>query len=213
MTTTGTVNEYPVPTANSQPSYMAYGSDNAAYVSEQQVNKVGRIGFPVACTASVALAAGSATATITAYDATGGAGGSGNKLSTETLPVTIAANATNIVNFALNGIVKSLVLTPTATPPGCASSGSIPIVSASPRRSLERHHRPGQLQRCFRKPAHVQPDDHRLIGPFHVHERRHYLTGDSTYVELEQRLYQQPDHFGNRQRRHDCRYDQLVPGI
>ncbi len=127
VTPAGAVQEFAVPTASAAASYIAYGSDNATYYSEQQVNKIGRLSFPVACTATLALPTGSATATVTAYDATGGASGSGNKLSIQMLPVTVTANTTNTVNFVLNGVVKSLVISNAASSNPCASSGSVPL--------------------------------------------------------------------------------------
>ena len=60
---------------------------------------------------------GSTTVTVTGYSALGGAGGTGQPLETQSLPVTIAANTTNKLAFALGGIVASAKLA--ATPPFC----------------------------------------------------------------------------------------------
>jgi streptogramin lyase len=128
VTTSGTVNEFPVPTAGSLPYAVAFGSDGV-YFTESNANQVGRINFPLTCTATAAVPPGTVSATVTAYDATGGAAGSGNKLSIQTLPVSVPANSTTTINIVLNGIVKSLVLSAGAVPPGCASTGSIPILA------------------------------------------------------------------------------------
>jgi hypothetical protein len=64
---------------------------------------------------------------VTAYDAAGGAAGSGHVLSTQTTPVTVTANTTTTVNFVLNGVVKSLIVSNGTLPNTCASSGSVPL--------------------------------------------------------------------------------------
>jgi hypothetical protein len=65
--------------------------------------------------------------TITAYDATGGAAGSGHALSTETLPVTIQANTTTVVNFVLNGIVDAATILRGTPSAGCSAAGTYPL--------------------------------------------------------------------------------------
>jgi virginiamycin B lyase len=126
VTTTGTINEYTIPHAATNPYDVAAGSDGI-YFSEQNANIIGRLNFPVSCTATASLPAGSATVTVTAYDAAGGAAGSGHVLSTQTTPVTVTANTTTTVNFVLNGVVKSLIVSNGTLPNTCASSGSVPL--------------------------------------------------------------------------------------
>ena len=127
ITTTGTINEYTIPTANTAVYDVVAGSDGI-YFSEQNANKVGRYNFPVACSATASVPTGTATATVTAYDATGGAAGSGNVLSTQTVAVTVTPNTTSTVNFVLNGVVQSLVVSTGLTNPGCAASGTVPLL-------------------------------------------------------------------------------------
>jgi virginiamycin B lyase len=126
ITTSGTINEFTVPTANSLPYAVAFGSDGV-YFTERNANQVGRINFPVACTATASVPAGGAGATVIAYDAIGGAAGSGNKLSVQTLPVSIVANTTNTINVVLNGIVKSLAVSAATGYNSCNSSGTIAL--------------------------------------------------------------------------------------
>jgi virginiamycin B lyase len=126
ITTTGTLNEFTIPHPATNPYDVAAGSDGV-YFSEQNANIIGRLNFPVSCTATASLPAGSGTVTVTAYDANGGAGGGGHVLSTQTLPVTITANTTTTVNFVLNGVVKSLIVGNGILPNPCASSGSVPL--------------------------------------------------------------------------------------
>jgi streptogramin lyase len=127
VTTSGSIWEYPIPTSNTAVYDVVQGSDGI-YFSEQNANKVGRLNFPVSCTATAALPAGSVSATVTAYDATGGASGGGHVLSTQTALVTVTANTSNTVNFVLNGVVNSVTITNPPIPITCANSGNIPIV-------------------------------------------------------------------------------------
>jgi hypothetical protein len=126
VTTTGTINEFTIPHPATAPYDVATGSDGI-YFSEQNANIIGRLNFPVSCTATASLPAGSAAVTLTAYDATGGASGGGHVLSTQTTPVTVVANTTTTVNFVLNGVVKSLIVSNGILPNPCASSGSVPL--------------------------------------------------------------------------------------
>jgi virginiamycin B lyase len=124
VTTTGTINEFTIPHPTTDPYDVAAGSDGV-YFSEQNANIIGRLNFPVSCTATASLPAGSATVTVTAYDATGGAAGGGHVLSTQTAPVTVTANTTTTVNFVLNGVVKSFVVSNGILGNTCASTGSL----------------------------------------------------------------------------------------
>lgn len=127
LTTSGAIWEYSIPTANTAVYDVVQGSDGV-YFSEQNANKVGRLNFPVSCTATASLPAGTASATLTAYDAVGGASGGGHVLSTQTAMVTVTANTNNTVNFVLNGVVNSVTVTTAPIPSDCANSGNIPIV-------------------------------------------------------------------------------------
>jgi virginiamycin B lyase len=126
VTTTGTINEFTIPHTNTNPYDVAAGSDGI-YFSEQNANIIGRLNFPVSCTASASLPAGSATVTVTAYDATGGVSGSGHVLSTQTTPVSVVANTTTTVNFVLNGVVKSVLVSNGILGTICSSSGSLQL--------------------------------------------------------------------------------------
>ncbi len=126
MTTTGVLNEYTIPHASTSPYDVAAGSDGI-YFSEQNANIIGRMNFPVSCTATASLPAGSASVTVTAYDATGGAGGSGHVLSTQTAPVTIVANTATTVNFVLNGVVKSVLVSNGILGAICNSTGTLQL--------------------------------------------------------------------------------------
>ncbi len=126
MTTTGVLNEYTIPHASTSPYDVAAGSDGI-YFSEQNANIIGRMNFPVSCTATASLPAGSASVTVTAYDATGGAGGSGHVLSTQTTPVTVVANTTTTVNFVLNGVVKSVLVSNGILGNICNSTGTLQL--------------------------------------------------------------------------------------
>ena len=128
ITTSGTVNEFPVPTPNAGVYGITSGtSDGDVYFTERLANQVGKIRFPTACTATLQVPPGTATATIVAYDATGGAGGSGHPLSTQTVSVTVRAGRTNTLNFVLNGIVNAAQIYPGNVDPGCSTSGAYPL--------------------------------------------------------------------------------------
>jgi virginiamycin B lyase len=127
LTTAGTINEFTIPHSTTMPYDVAAGSDGI-YFSEQNANIIGRFNFPVSCTATAALPGGSATATVTAYDATGGASGGGHVLSTQTAAVTVTPNTTTTVNFVLNGVVNSVEVSAGTINQNCANSGSVPII-------------------------------------------------------------------------------------
>jgi streptogramin lyase len=127
VTTSGAVTEFTPPSPESSPFAIANGSDGAVYFTERTTSQAGRIQFPVACTSSTAVPAGSAVATVTAYDGLGGAAGSGHPLSLVTVPVTVPLNTTTTVNLVLNGIVSSAGVVAEPFDPLCSSSGSYPL--------------------------------------------------------------------------------------
>lgn len=124
ITTSGSIWEYAIPTANTAVYDVVAGSDGI-YFSEQNANKIGRLNFPVSCTATASVPAGSDVATVTAYS---GTNATGNVLSTQTATVTVTANTTNTVNFVLNGVVNSIEVTTAPIPSNCAASGNVAIV-------------------------------------------------------------------------------------
>jgi len=128
LTTAGALNEYPIPTATSGPTNLAFSGDGTLYFTEQSANKIGTLRLPVSCTASSNVPAGNVTAAVTAYDATGGASGGGHALSTQSLTVAVPANGATTLNLTLNGIVNSLKVAKLGNfAPGCVSSGSYPL--------------------------------------------------------------------------------------
>lgn len=126
LTTAGSLTEFPVPTPSSNPTNLAFSGDGTLYFTEQTTNKIGTLRLPVSCTSSANVPSGIITTKVTAYDATGGAAGSGHALSTQTLSVNVPANGTTTLNLTLNGIVNSVALTRTG-PTGCIGPGSIAL--------------------------------------------------------------------------------------
>jgi virginiamycin B lyase len=108
LTTAGALTEFSVPTASSGPTNLAFSADGTLYFTEQSANNIGTLRLSVSCTSSANVPAGNITTKVTAYDATGGASGSGHALSTQTLAVTVPANGTTTLNLTLNGVVNSI---------------------------------------------------------------------------------------------------------
>jgi virginiamycin B lyase len=130
ITTGGVVSEFPTPSSGSMPAGITTGSDGNMWFTEQGASNVGQVQFPLSCTASgFSVPAGSATIKVRGYDAIGGSSGTGHLLETNTVPVTIVANAVNNVSVALDGVVSSVqiqYLTGTGFFPIC-NSGTIPM--------------------------------------------------------------------------------------
>jgi virginiamycin B lyase len=128
VTLTGAVTEFPVPSPQSSPYGIISGtSDGAVYFTERSTARVGKMQFPTACSGTIPVntPAGPLSATVTAYDATGGGG---NALSTQVVTTTIVPNAVNTLNFVLNGIVKTALIAPGNVDPQCSTSGAYPLV-------------------------------------------------------------------------------------
>jgi virginiamycin B lyase len=126
ITTSGALSEFPIPTANSLPNGIAFAADGSLYFSEDtNSGKAGRLQFPMNCTTTANAPSGNATVAVTTYDATGGAAGTGHALSTQTLPVTVAANGQTTLSLTLNGIVSSVTL-------AAGTSGALPCPGTLP---------------------------------------------------------------------------------
>jgi virginiamycin B lyase len=126
ITTSGTVNEFVIPTASSAPTGITLGPDNAIWFAEQNRDKIGRLQFPstTTCTATLNAPTGTQNVTVTSYDAVGGAAGTGHALASATISATVVPNATNTIALTLNGIVNSISLALLSAPSGCPLTGT-----------------------------------------------------------------------------------------
>ncbi len=116
------------------PQGIAAGGDGNIYFTENSyapytIHNLGILSYPTVCSLTAGVPAGTANVTVTAYDAPGGAAGSGNALSTQTLPVTVVANTTSTLGIVLNGVVNRVTLGVAGrNPPLCSGTCSVPIL-------------------------------------------------------------------------------------
>lgn len=128
VTLGGVVTEFPLPTAQAAPTGITAAADGSLYVTEQGLSRVARLSFATACTGTIDAPTGMSTATMTAYDATGGASGGGNKLSTQTVAIAVPSGTTTNLTFTLDGIVNSAAIEPGTLDPTCDYGDTYPLV-------------------------------------------------------------------------------------
>lgn len=101
------ITEFPVPSGG--PLFIAGHRDGTFWFTESAANKIGKfVPSPLSCSATIPAPVGNATATVTLYDAIGGAAGTGNKLAVKTTGTTFTASGPNTLMLTLDAIVYSV---------------------------------------------------------------------------------------------------------